>query len=240
MNRILTPLDDTRAVFQPENGFRFGIDALLLAGAVRCGKNETGCELGTGCGVIPVLLDKRREFARIYALEIDPDMASLARENAARNGGENRISVIEGDLKNAPDLVPEICDFVFANPPYRKANEGGRLCPARHELYCTVSDVCRAAAALLRRGGRFTVIWSAGRLADLFCALRDAGLEAREMIPVIPVRNGAAKLVIVTAKKGAKPSLTVLPAFVLREADGTETAECRRLYEEGVLTEDEA
>ena len=239
MNRILTQLDETHAVFQPESGFRFGIDALLLAGAVRCEQNEVGCELGTGCGVIPVLLKKRRDFARIYAIEIDPDMASLARENVRRNGMTDSVRVIEGDLKDARKLLPEACDFVFANPPYRKADEGGKPSSARHELLCTISEVCRAAGEILVHNGRFTVIWPAKRLTDLMVALRDAGVEPKEMIPVVPLRGGGAKFVIVTAKKGAKPGLAVSPAFVLRERDGGETGACRVLYERGVLTEEE-
>lgn len=235
MNRIETDLDGIHSVFQPEAGFRFGIDALLLAGAVSCRAGEIGCELGAGCGIVSVLLGLRRDFARIHALEIDPEMALLARENTEKNGLADRIRVIEGDLKQADGLVPEKCDFVFANPPYRKPDEGGEPSPARHELLCTIEDVCRAASQVLKGKGRFTAIFPAQRLPALISALGQAGLEAKEMLPVVPVRDGGAKLVIITARKGAKPGLTFLPAFVLREADGRESDACRSLYETGTL-----
>ena len=238
MNRIEVQLDASHSVFQPESGFRFGTDALLLAAAVTCKEGETGCELGAGCGVVSVLLGLRRKFARILAVEIDPLLASLARENAGKNGLKDRVLIREGDLKEASALVPEKCDFVFANPPYRKADEGGRVSPARHEVLCTIYDVCRAAGELLAAKGRFTVIWPSKRLADLFSALRSAGLEAKELVPVVPVRGGIAKLVIVTAKKGARPGLDLSPAFVLREKNGRETRACLRLYETGRIEED--
>ena len=90
----------------------------------------------------------------------------------------------------------------------------------------------------MKNKGRFTVIWPAQRLADLFAALGDAGLEAKEMIPVTTCRGEGAKLLILTARKGVKPGLRVLPEFVLRERDGRESDACRRLYETGVLTEE--
>ena len=231
MNRIETDLDGTHAVFQPETGFHFGIDALLLAGAAFCRAGDAACDLGTGCGVIPVLLSMHRDFARIYGVEIREDLAALARENAEKNGFGDRIRILSGDLKNADALLPEKVDVVLANPPYRRGSGD----PARFESLCGIRDVCRAAASILKGKGRFTVIWPVRRLADLFRALADAGLEPKEMIPVVPVRGRAAKLVLVTSRKGVLPGLAVSPAFVLREADGRESEACLRLYEDGVL-----
>ncbi len=234
MNTVITQLDERRSVLQPRDGFRFGIDALLLAGAVFCRPEDVGCELGTGCGIVPVLLGMHREFARLYAVEIQSDMAALARENAGRNGFDGKIRVIEGDLREAGKIVPEPCDFVLANPPYRRAGRGASD-PARFEVCCTVEDLCRAAGEILKGKGRFTVIWPTERLADLFRALDRGGLEPKELIPVVPVRGQAAKLAVVTARKGVRSGLKILPAFVLREPNGRESEACLRLYETGTL-----
>ncbi len=234
MNRVFHKLDGSHGVWQPEEGFRFGADALLLAGALRYRDGERLCELGTGCGVIPVLLGMRRPPAVIYAVEIQKELAALARENAEQNGFDGWIRVVEGDLKNAASLLPEKVDLVFSNPPYRKADQGGAPTPERHEVLCGIGDVCRAAAGILTGKGRFAVIYPTERLADLFVSLRQADLEPKELLPITPVRDGAARLAVVTARKGARPSLTALPAFALREKDGTESREMRALYETGV------
>ena len=147
MAKVLHTLDSRHSLYQYSDGFLFGTDAVLLAAFIRCRENKVGAELGTGTGIIPLLLSIHKEFSRLYALEIQEEYAMLARENLVLNGFSDKTEVILGDLKKAKELIPSPLDFVFTNPPYMKKesgkenlNEKKRI--ARHEIHCDIEDVC--------------------------------------------------------------------------------------------------
>lgn len=240
MAKVLHALDEVHSLYQYTEGHLFGTDSVLLAGAVECRRNEVGCELGAGCGAVSILLGLHKAYRLVWAVEIQPKYAALTAENAALCALSDRIRAVEGDFKEIEKLVPEKCDFVFANPPYRKVSSGGSLetqerAVARTELCCELDDVCRAASRILKDKGRLTLVYPMERLTDLFCSLRAAGLEPKRLTPVTPVRGKAATLALVCAIKGASPGLAVRAAFAVQEADGARSAECRILYENGVL-----
>lgn len=219
-----------------EGGFPLGTDAVLLAdfavrGSVRC-----FADLGCGAGVILVLLAQAFPQAQGFGIEIQPEAAETARENAALNGVADRCEIRAGDLREASDL-PEAgaFDLVAANPPYFPVGSGysapeGSHRAAREERFCTLDDLCRAAARLTRWGGRFCVVHRPERLSELFVTLTRHGLEPKRLREVCRMAGDAPSLVLVEAQRGAKPGLTIEQPLALYAADGTDSDESRRIY----------
>lgn len=208
-------------VYQYRDGFSYGTDAVLLSQFIRLTKkNAVGVEFGTGTGIVPILLSRRLPFSSITAFEIQKDYAELAQENLRRCGLNHKVTVVWEDLKNAARHLTGEVDFVFSNPPYMKMssgylNQGERKLIARHEKFCTLEELCHSAAEILKYGGSFFVIYRPDRLVDLFCALRGAGLEPKELVTVHSYEGEAPKLVLCRARKGAAPSLVVAKPHIL-------------------------
>ncbi len=240
MAKVLHKIDSSHSLFQFTDGFSFGTDAVLLSGFIRCRKGQVGVELGTGTGIIPLLLSIHKEFEKIYALEIQHDYALLAEENIAYNGFSNKVEVIWGDLKNAKEHLPFFCDFVFANPPYMgkdtgRENENEKKRIARHEVFCTIREVCQAASDLLQDGGNFYCVYRTQRLPELFQAMQDVHLAPKDLVLVTPTPQSEPSLVLVRGVKGAKPGLMTRAPFLLQDLSGKRTPEALLLYEKGVL-----
>ena len=241
MAKVLQPIDSEHHIYQYTEGFSFGTDAVLLSGFIQPKKDQVGAELGTGTGIIPLLLAIHKDFRKIYALEIQKDYAELAKENIAMNGFSHKVEVICGDLKEAGKIIPFPCDFVFSKPPYMKKetgkvseNEKKRL--SRHEIHCEIRDVCRAASSLLQDKGDFYCVYRLSRMAELFSAMREFDLEPKNLVLITPKRNSAPDLILVRGVKGAKPELKSRAPFVLQEEDGSRTEEALLLYEKGHLS----
>lgn len=240
MAKVLQDLDAHRKIYQFTEGFSFGTDAVLLSGFIQPRKNSIGVEFGTGTGIIPLLLSMHKEFQKIYALEIQPDYADLARENLEMNGFSHKVEVIEGDLKDAKKLLPFYADFVFSNPPYMrketgKVNDCEKKRIARHEIHCDIRDVCRSAASLLQDKGDFYCVYRLARMAELLDAMREFALEPKNIIFVTPKPDSSPDLILVRGVKGAKPELKSRPPFIIQDETGKRTAETELLYEKGVI-----
>ncbi len=216
----------------------FSLDAVLLAHFIRAAPGDSLCDLGTGTGVIPLLVAARGGSGQIVAVELQPELADLAERNIRLNGLSERVRVVTGDLRQVTlaDLGRrEPFDVATANPPFRKPGTG-RLSPragraiARHELQCTLDEVVRAGCRLVRHGGRVSLVYLAERLVDLVTSLRLQGLEPKRMRVVRPRPNGRAKLVLVEARAGGRGGLTVEADLVVRGADGLYTSEMRAIY----------
>lgn len=202
---------------QFENGFSYGTDAVELASYVSFKRGAKGAELGTGTGIIPILICADKENKRcpekIFAFEIQEKYAALSSSNVKRNGLEDKIEVICADMKNASRILGEKgifseLDFVFSNPPYMKMdsgflNETEDKLIARHEAAATIFDVCDAASRLLKHGGDFFVVYRPDRMCDLMCAMRESSLEPKDMVFISGRAGADPKLVLVKAKKGA-------------------------------------
>lgn len=219
-------------VRQARNGYRFSIDAVLLAHSVRLPDAGTRIlDLGTGCGIIPLILALRCPAVRIIGIEIQAELAALAQHNVRRNDLQDRIEILAADLCRLPLRGRRAgIDLVVTNPPYRRADTG-RVNPdiqraiARHELKTTLADIVAAADGLLGRGGRFAAVYPAERLADMLVTLRRHQLEPKALRMVHSGGQTPAKLFVVEAVKGGKPGLKVAAPLVIYNADGAYTPE---------------
>jgi len=229
------------SLLQPRQGFRSGIDAVLLAASVAAEEGETVLELGCGAGVALFCLDARVPGLRLAGLEVQSEYAALARRNAARTG--IAVEVHEGDLRAVPAaLKAQSFDHVIANPPYyrrgrwTRSERGDRALALGEEA--GLGDWLDAAARRLRPGGTLHVIQKAARFADLLAAL-DTRFGAVELKPVAPRAGRAAELVILRARKGARAEPTLCAPLVLHAhpahlQDGADwTAEAESILREG-------
>ena len=226
-------------ILQHPDAFCFGMDSVLLAAfaAERAGR-ERAVDLGTGSGILPLLICARVPAIAFDAVEIQPEAADRARRSVAINGLEGRIVVHEMDLREAPGLLGyEQYRLVISNPPYGRAG-GGPISEdaahrtARHEGEADVQSLCKAAGALLQNGGRFDVVFPAPRLLELMDAMRGARIEPKRIRLVHPRYGSAPNLALVEGIKAAKPMLHFLPPLYVRDAQGQETDELRRIYQE--------
>ena len=188
-------------------------------------------DLGAGCGTLGVLLCARDPFCTVAGIELRPEACRAAQENIRINGLEERLTVQEGDVRHIRALLPA-GDFscVIANPPSFPVGSGkaGRnSAVARTEQCLTLAELCAAAAWLLPPGGRFALVHRAERLCDLLCALRAAGLEPKRVQPVRHNAESPVSLLLLEARRGGRPGLTLLPELLEYETDGTERAALR-------------
>ena len=213
-----------------------GTDSFLLSAFPRLKPELRVCDLCSGTGLLGLLLLQRQPRLTVTGVELLSQAAALGKRTAAANGLENRLTVRVGDIRQIRELLPPAAfDLVVCNPPYYPASSGRLpesevLRAARTELGCTLEEVCAAAAYLLPWGGRFCLVHKPERLADLCCALRDAGLELKRMRPVCPRAGDAPSLLLAEGRRGGRPGVETLPPLVLRGPDGSPTAELDAVY----------
>ena len=213
---------------------RFGTDAFLLASFASPRKKDTVCDLGTGCGIIPLLMLRDCSPRLTYAVDIQQQAIEQLKESLRVSGLEGKIIPLLADLKELDSLPAGAFDVVTCNPPY-KAGGAGILSElaaeqiARHEVLCTMEDVCNAAARLLKYGGRLCLCQRPERLADVISAMRAADIEPKRLRFVAKTPSSAPWLFLLEGKKGSKPFMQVEP--VLSVYDGDEfSAEMSRIY----------
>lgn len=224
-------------VHQARQGYRFSIDAVLLAHQAAPRPDDRIADLGTGCGIIPLILAYRFPLVRIFSVEIQPELAEMARHNISVNGFGDRIQVVNGDLRRlSKDSLLAPVDLVISNPPFRKP-QSGRVNPdpqramARHEIAGTLNDLLETGARLLRLGGRFNIIFPAARLAELLHSMRISGIEPKKLRMVHSRTESSAKLVLVEGQKGSRPGLTVDYPLIIYHTDGTYTDEVVKMFQ---------
>jgi tRNA1Val (adenine37-N6)-methyltransferase len=193
-------------------------------------------DLGTGCGIIPLLVCFRYPNVRFWAVEVQKELAELAEENAALNQMQDRIEVMRKDLTTLkPQQTDGQVDWVVCNPPYRKANTG-RMNPirekaiARHEIAVTLEQIVRTARRMMKTTARLVIVHTAERLADVILLLRSNGIEPKNLRAVHSGFGTEAKLVLVEAIKDAKPGLTVLHPLIVYEAPGKYSPEVAAMF----------
>ena len=226
-------------IIQKKNGFRFGIDAVLLAWfAGTVGPEDRVIDLGSGTGVIPLLMDARNDGGSYLGLEIDPRMTEMASRSALLNGCEGRVHFVTGDLREASERFGKSTfDIVTANPPYRKTGTG-KLSPdpmkaaARHEVLCTLEDVVREAAALLTEGGRFYMIHRAERFPEILSELGKHGLKVEKVRAVCPSEEKMANLMLIGAVKGEGTVPESEEPLFVYDKEGHYTQEILDIYRE--------
>ena len=223
-------------VIQRADAFRFGTDAVLLADFAAPRRHDRVCDLGTGTGIIPLLLYARENTITADAVEIQPDMADMAARSMAMNGLNEKIRVLSGDLRSIRTLLPHArYDLVTCNPPYGKAG-GTLLNPdaskrlARHEESCAIEDVACAAAWLLQNGGRLCCVFPAARMIELSDAMRKYRMAPKRIRMVHSRVEKAAHLCLMEGMLDARPGLIIEPPLVIYDENNAYTPELRRIY----------
>ena len=211
-------LDGRLCVIQSVRGYRFSIDAVLLARFVAIKSMDVVVDLGAGCGIISLLLLLEKPVGYMVALEIQKNPADQALRNTFLNGFEGRMGVLLGDLRQVP-LRRCIADVVVCNPPFRRQGSG-RVNPdpqraiARHEIMASLNDILSAASSVLKPKGRVALIYPAGRLVDLLVRMRAFDFEPKRIQLIHPFAGKEAKLVLVEGARGGKGGVQVLPPLI--------------------------
>lgn len=211
-------------IIQDTGRFCFGMDAVLLSGFARVKEGAKVLDLGTGTGIIPILLEAKTGAAHLTGLEIQEDSADMARRSVLLNGLEHKIDIVTGDIKEAGSLFDAASfDVITCNPPYMIGqhgitNEGDAKAIARHEILCTLEDVVSQTAKLLKPGGNFFMVHRPFRLAEIMTVLQTYKLEPKRMQLVYPFVDKKPNMVLIEANRGGRPRMTVeKPLIVYRE-----------------------
>jgi tRNA1Val (adenine37-N6)-methyltransferase len=211
-------MDGRLRMIQSARGYRFSIDAVLLSEFVTIKPGDLVVDLGTGCGIISLILLLTRPARYVVGLEIQSHLAEEAMRNAILNGFKDRVGVVLGDIRHPP-LAQGKADVVVCNPPYRPRNSG-RINPAtekaiaRHELMASLNDILKTAHLLLKPKGRLAIIFPVARLVDVLVRMRGFGLEPKSIRVIYPRMKSEAKLVLLEGSQGGREGLKVLPPLM--------------------------
>ena len=221
-------------IIQDPDKFCFGMDAVLLSGFVKARRGDEFLDLGTGTGILPLLLSAKTECGHLTGLEIQEESADMARRSVALNHLEEKISIVTGDLKEAGTIfAPASFDCITCNPPYMIGNHGiqnpeAPKAIARHEILCTFEDVAAAAEKLLKSGGKFFLVHRPFRLAEIIVTLTRHRLEPKRMRLVYPFADKEPNMVLIEAVRGGNSRMTVEAPLILFETPGIYSQEIQR------------
>lgn len=223
-------------IIQHPGRFCFGMDAVLLSAFATAKKGEKVLDLCTGTGVIPILMEAKTQGEHFTGLELQEESADMAGRSVRMNGLEDRVRILCGDLRKAGEyLSPASFDVVTCNPPYMTADHGlvnpsDSLAIARHEITCTLEDVLRSTALLLKSGGRFYMVHKPFRLAEILRKMSEAGLEPKSLRIVYPYADREPNMILVEGRKGGKSGMKMLKPLIIYKEDGTYTGEVASVY----------
>lgn len=232
----LDDLQNGLFIIQKQNGFKFGIDAVLLADFAKDARSERTLDLCAGTGIVPLLLCAKTDTGEIHGLEIQEDIAEMASRSAEYNGLSGRVFIKRGDLNDAPQIYGRgSFDKITCNPPYMKCgsgiqNDADTKSLSRHEVMCTLDDVVRVSSVMLISKGRFFIVHRPSRLADIMCAMRKYRIEPKRMRFVHPSRKKAPNLVLVEGMKDGGEELKILPPLYVYGEDGGYSSEIDLIY----------
>ena len=223
-------------IIQDPDRFCFGMDAVLLSGFAMAKEGDRVLDLGTGTGIIPILMEAKTKASEFYALEIQKESADMARRSVALNGLEEKIRIITGDIREADRYFQAASfDVITCNPPYMIGRHGlvnpeGPKAIARHEILCTFEDVVKQTAHLLKPGGSFYLVHRPFRLAEIISLLLSHRLEPKRMRLVYPYVDKEPNMVLVQAVRGGKSRITVEKPLIVYEKPGIYTKEIIEIY----------
>jgi tRNA1Val (adenine37-N6)-methyltransferase len=223
-------------IIQNPEKFCFGMDAVLLTGFAKDAVGETLLDLGTGTGIIPILMEAKTEIAHLTGLEVQEESADMARRSVELNSLSDKISIVTGDIKEAGSLFKAASfDCITCNPPYMIGQHGltnpdAPKAIARHEVLCTFEDVVRAAAKLLKPGGHFYLVHRPFRLAEIMTTLSAYKLEPKRMQLVYPYIDKEPNMVLLEAVRGGKPRMTVEKPLIVYSEPGKYMPEIYDIY----------
>ena len=224
-----------RIIQNPEK-FCFGMDAVLLTGFAHAGSDDTLLDMGTGTGIIPILMEAKYHCSHLTGLEIQADSADMASRSVALNGLSDKIDIVTGDIREAGSIFKSASfDCITCNPPYMIgkhgiANPEAPKAIARHEILCTFEDVAMQAAKLLKPGGHFFLVHRPFRLAEILVTLTRYKLEPKRMQLVYPYVDKEPNMVLLEAVRGGRPRMTVEKPLIIFQEPGVYTPEIRDVY----------
>ncbi len=223
-------------LIQKPGCFCFGMDSALLSDFARVKKDENVLDLGTGTGILPILLEAKYPGKHYTGLEIQEESVDMARRSVRYNGLEEKIEIVEGDIREAAGIFGrDRFDVVTTNPPYMIGSHGVKnkneaLYIARHESLCTLDDILRESQGLLKVNGRFYMVHRPFRLPEILSKMCACGIEPKRMRLVYPYVDKEPNMVLLEGQKGAKPRMSVEAPLIVFEKDGTYTQELKEMY----------
>jgi tRNA1Val (adenine37-N6)-methyltransferase len=238
--RLEETIDELQAyglkIAQPRHGYRFSLDPLLLCDFAGIRESEQAVDLGTGCGVMPLILARNAGEARLTGIEMQEEMAVLAERNVRLNALSDRISIVHADVADIKKHFPvSSLDLVVSNPPYRKRGTG-RISPkpgrddARHESTASLADFLTAAKYLVRLSGRICFIYHPSRIAEFLIEAAALKLAPLRLRMVHGNASAEARMFLIEMVKGRKGDLKILPPLFVYDEDGEYTAEMKRIF----------
>lgn len=223
-------------IIQNSRGFCFGMDAVLLSGFAKAKAGDHVLDMGTGTGIIPILLSAKTEAKKLVGLEIQEKSADMARRSVAMNALTERIDIVTGDIREAKALFgASVFDVVTSNPPYMIADHGlknptDEKSIARHEILCTLKDVISQGAAVLKPGGHFYLVHRPFRLAELITLMCAYRVEPKRMRFVYPYADKEPVMVLIEGVRGGNPRMSVEKPLIIYREPGVYTEELRTDY----------
>lgn len=229
-------------IIQDPERFCFGMDAVLLSGFAHIKKGEKVLDLGTGTGIIPILLAAKTPGEHFTGLEIQEDSADMAERSVQYNHLEDKISIVTGDIKDASNIFgASSFDVITTNPPYmigehglKNGNDAKTI--ARHEVLCTLDDLLVQSARILKQSGRFYMVHRPFRLAEIFAKMVTYGIEPKRMQLVYPSINKEPNMVLIEGYRGGKSRITIEKPLIVYNENGSYTDDILAIY--GMLNQD--
>lgn len=223
-------------IIQSPGRFCFGMDAVLLSSFAKVKRGERALDLGTGTGILPILTEAKNEGEHYIGLEIQEESADMARRSVLHNHLEQKIEIVTGDIKEASHIFGATSmNVITTNPPYMIGehglkNENEALYIARHEALCTLDDILRESARLLKPKGRFYMVHRPFRLPEILKKMSEYRIEPKRMRLVYPHIDKEPNMVLVEGMRGANPRMQVEPPLIVYEKDGSYTEELLKMY----------
>ena len=224
-------------IIQKEQGFCFGMDAVLLSDFAQVKTGGRVLDLGTGTGILPILMEAKTKAVHLTGLEIQPEMAEMAARSVKLNHLEDKIEIVEGDIKEASAIFShDSFDTITSNPPYMIGQHGLRnpdmpKAIARHEVLCNLEDVVSQASKVLKERGRFYMVHRPFRLAEIMNVLTKYRLEPKRMQLVYPYIDREPNMVLIEALKGGNSRVTVEPPLIVYKEPGVYTENILKIYD---------
>lgn len=223
-------------IIQNRERFCFGMDAVLLTGFANVRKGERVLDLGTGTGIIPILLEAKTQGEDFCALEIQKESADMARRSVIYNNLQEKIQIVDGDIKEASKIFGAATfDVVTTNPPYMTENHGVKnpeepKAIARHEIKCNLEDVIREVAKVLKPRGRFYMVHRPRRLTEIIALMKEYKIEPKRIRMIHPFADKDANMLLIEGVRGGKSMMVVEPPLIVYEKPGVYTSEIHKIY----------